>query len=832
MIGELNAMGQGMKKKQLQRVTLEMSLKPFKSLEPKAVEQVCEEAIRQWLPLIGIASSASILLWVADGSEILVWDDRLEKEMEWAKYIGFANEWTFSHIKDGKDDPKTAILYTEQPVRMTYGDLKRIIETLKRVGSDKFGLKLEVGATFDAGPEFAYSEFKYKEHPEINQAELGGQYIALKADYTVVCSWSKLNADQAVYAAYPNGIPGGTSFGEFFGRQCASFLPALGFDYIWFSNGFALSYFPWTYLGANYNGTELPLADYEELSNKVLSFWDVFKKECPNYRTEIRGTNFGTGMDLAKDCIPLRELYRRKYLEFPPPNSPWGALNYDFGLEMAGYMSRIAVLPGEIYPYRYYPNDPWFWQNPWTDLYDREPHDIYCPLSAARVNEEGELESPGIVEILTIDTEKGELPEDTALEVATHIRKALKDFPDEPGLLTWVYPFDELHDAAAAGSANTGSAFFNDWFVRNAINEGFPLNTVISSENFKTLDQIRSKALEDTILVTSTFWLKGESSRRIVERVKQGGRVLLYGPVLDEELLKLLNLSMTAGIDGECKLSIQLATDTIKSEPALLNKLNHRSHISNGALHEIIADSDDVDTHIRATVEQDGEQRVFALTRALPSWNGGKVVWVRGSMPFKEAGITHLPVRQDTEFADTSILARYLLQDFGYTIMQSKQDEHAPSALLFIARKDNGYMFTGCKQDTSVQLRFKFPEGMPLLIGQTMEAGKETALYSLHRTFHNECRIFVDQNQPSLVSCREGSPLPTNKKRKLSNLTSRRLIITNLDQARVIIYPPIEAISDGLVEVKHEDAYLDLTGKFGPNTLTIEKVSGTIEVTW
>ncbi len=825
-------MGQGMKKKQLQRVTLEMSLKPFKSLEPKAVERVCEEAIRQWLPLIGIADSASVLLWVADGSEILVWDGKLEKEMEWAKYIGFANEWTFSHIKEGKDDPKTAIVYTEQPVRMTYGDLKRIIETLKRVGSDKFGLKLEVGATFDAGPEFAYSEFKYKEHPEINHAELGGQYIALKADYTVVCSWSKLNADQEVYAAYPNGIPGGTSFGEFFGRQCASFLPALGFDYIWFSNGFALSYFPWTYLGANYNGTELPLADYEELSNKVLSFWDVFKKECPDYRTEIRGTNFGTGMDLAKDCISLRELYRRKYLEFPPPNSPWGALNYDFGLEMAGYMSRIAVLPGGIYPYRYYPNDPWFWQNPWTDLYDREPHDIYCPLSAARVNEEGELESPGIVEILTIDTEKGELPEDTALEVATHIRRALKDFPDEPGLLTWVYPFDEMHDAAAADSANTGSAFFNDWFIRNAINEGLPLNTVISSNSFKKLDDTGSKALDDTILVTSTFWLQGESSRRIEKLVKRGGKVLLYGPLLDEGLLKLLNLSRAQGIYGECNLSLRLVTDVIKSEPAPLTKMNHRPHISDGAIHEIIADPQDAYTRIRAMVEQDGEERIFALSRTLPDWNGGNIAWVRGSLPYKAAGVTHLPVRQEPEFVDSTILARYLLQDFGFHLLQCKHDTQVSSALLFIARKDNGYMFTGCKQDTSVQLQFCFPEGVPLLIGQTTEVGKETASYSLNRTFHNECRLFIDQSQPSLVSCREGSPLPTNKKRTISNLTSRRLIITNLNQAKVTIYPPLAAIAAGLVEVKHEEIYLDLSDKLVANKLVLEALSGAIEVTW
>ncbi|MNI45223.1 hypothetical protein D3C73_996420 [compost metagenome] len=135
-----------------------------------------------------------MLLWIADGSEIMTWDGNLETEIEWARYIGFANEECFSHIQD-KSNPKIAIPFMADPVRITYGDLKFITEAFRRIAADRFGLQMEVGATFDAGPEFAYSDFKYKPHPEINDAELGGQYIALKADYTVVCSWSKLHED-------------------------------------------------------------------------------------------------------------------------------------------------------------------------------------------------------------------------------------------------------------------------------------------------------------------------------------------------------------------------------------------------------------------------------------------------------------------------------------------------------------------------------------------------------------------------------------------------------------------------------------------------------------
>ncbi|THF76674.1 C45 family peptidase [Cohnella fermenti] len=816
----------------LRRITLEMSLKPFTSLEPEAIERVCGEAIRQWLPLIGLSEAASVLLWTADGSEILEWDGDSGRELEWAKYIGFANEWTFSHITKGKDDPKTAIVYRDDPVAMTYADLRTIVGTLKRVATERYGLRLEVGATFDAGPEFAYSDFKYKRHPEINRAELGGSFVALKADYTVVCPWAKLNGDQTRYAAYPEGIPDGTPFGEFLGKQCSSFLPAMGFDYIWFSNGFALSYFPWTYLGANYNGSRLGIADQKELSAKVLSFWDCFKRECPEYRTEIRGTNFGTGMDLAKDGIPLRELYRRGYLEYPPPNSPWGALNYDFGLEMAGYLSRIAVLPGDIYPYRFYPNDPWFWQNPWTDLYDREPHDIYCPLSAARINEQGELEPPRIIELLTIDTERGELPEDTALEVSAHIRRALKDFPDAPGLLTWIYPFDELHEAAAAGSERAGDVFFHDWFARDAINEGLPLNTVISSEAFRRLTSADEDALRGTIAVSSTGWLEGDEARRIARFVQRGGKALLYGPVRDATLRKLLNLNAAPPLSGECELVVELPGDRVKGAAKEFPTLLHREDISSGGLGETCAEPPDPFTNVRAIARQGGESRAFALSRARPEWNGGIVAWIRGSLPYRDAGVTHLPVRQEGGYADTAALARSLLRDFGYAIRQEKRAAESPSALLFVSRKDNGFVLAGCKQDTSVKLSLRFPDGVPVPIGQTTEAGPGEAEYAANRTFRDECRVFVDQAEPSLVGCRELSAVPTDIKRFLHNLTTRKLTVSNLRNARIAIYPPLQALADGRVEVKLGERSLALAGARQGDKLVLGGLTGTIEITW
>ncbi|GAA3413717.1 hypothetical protein ACFFNY_32385 [Paenibacillus hodogayensis] len=816
-------------KRPLRRVSLEMSLKPFRSMEPAHIEQVCAEAFRQWLPLIRMGDMCTMLLWVADGSEILEWDGNLEREVEWAKYIGFANEEMFGHTP-GDGNPMTAIPYTDNPATITYGDLREIARTLKRVAADQFGVKLEVGATFDAGPEFAYSDFKYKRHPEINRAWLGGREIALKAHYTVVCPWSKLKADPTPYAGFPQGIGEGTSFGTFLGRQCESFLPELEFDYIWFSNGFGLSYFPWTYLGANFDGSEMPLADYRELSGLVMSFWDDFKRECPGFRTEVRGTNYGSGMEVAKDHIPLRELYDKQYLEFPPPNSPWAALDYDFGLELAGYMSRIAYLPKETFMFRFYANDPWFWQNPWWDLYDREPHDIYCPLSVGRLNADGQIEGPGIVQILTIDTEKGEMWEEGPNEVIPHMQRALRDFPDRPGLLTWLYPFRDYQEAVAEDGGRSGTIFFEEWLIRNAINEGLPLNTVVSTDEFARMDEQRLEELKkSTVLLVPGSLLKGAWSERAAQYIRSGGRMLVYGKVEDDELCGMLNLRHAeGGFEGEMELDllVERADSYRLSGPAL--RLKHGLTMSDGAIDETIAQLDDPSTTVRAEVRQGGSSRVFALTRALPEWQGGRVSWVRGSLPFVAgAKPSNLPVRQESTFADSSVLLRYALDDFGWTLRQDRVDAGARAVLLFVARSDNAYWFTGCAQDTTAAVRLGTLEGAPLFPGQTAYVEDGIAEYRLGRTFHDECRVFVRQPQPGIVFCQEKSPYPTRLKR-----TVRTIGVSRLEEADLTIYPPQEALRKGLVEISHKGALLEPELHPAGDRLIVKKVSGSIEISW
>ncbi len=52
-------------------VNLEMSLKPFKRKDDEYIRGVCKKVFEQWHPLLKGRETVSIMLWTADGSEIL-----------------------------------------------------------------------------------------------------------------------------------------------------------------------------------------------------------------------------------------------------------------------------------------------------------------------------------------------------------------------------------------------------------------------------------------------------------------------------------------------------------------------------------------------------------------------------------------------------------------------------------------------------------------------------------------------------------------------------------------------------------------------------------------
>lgn len=498
-------------------VTLEVSLKPFKETSDEYIRKVCKKIFRQWYPLIMNRKTVSVLFWTSDGSEILDYSGNLDDTFEWCCYIGTANK----PLAEKNDNPALSLhhkkrYYMENPPVMTYGILKRIIEILKeeaaRVCPDAI---IRVGETFDIGPEFAVSDFKYNRHTEISTGE--------KLDSLgFVDSTALLNSDNRKYAAYPDGIPDKTPFGTFLGKQCNVFLKDMGFDYIWLSNGLGFSADPWSVTGKIFDGSNFYPEKLGNTKEKVFSFWKLFREACPDFPIETRGTNNSVGIDYATDGVPLYDIYNAGVNITPPPNSPWAALNDNFGLEIMGHMTRICELPDKEFMFRYYIHDPWWVNSPWYDRYNGCPHDIYLPMAISRIDEKGDIKNAQMFNILSIDNSFGDLPEACVYEPLPHILKAEKDSADAIAPFVWVYPMREF--TTSKTEELLYEMYYGDKFICDAINNGFPLNCVVSSDNFlKTPFSVYKGSI-----IISPFQPNAEVSKKINDYAKQGGKVICY----------------------------------------------------------------------------------------------------------------------------------------------------------------------------------------------------------------------------------------------------------------------------------------------------------------
>jgi hypothetical protein len=805
-------------------ITLEASLKPFKKNDPAYIRQVAAELFYQWHSLLRHADTVSVMLWTADGSEILDYKGDMRQPLEWARYMGNPN--TVHEVGSGPKElslHERAYLYMENPPEFTYGDLKFIIQTLKETGRSITGKPIRVGATFDPGPEFAKSEFKYKKHPEI----LGGNAMGHK---TFVSSYSVLQADKEAYAGFPKGIPDNTPFGTFFGRQSQHFLKDLGYDYIWFSNGFGFGVEAWSSTGALFTGQGFEPEKLPDIRSKIINFWDLFRQECPDFRIETRGTNLSTGSDLARDGVDLRAIYKGKYNLLPPPNSPWAALDGDFGLEMVGYMSRMAELPDERFIFRYYTHDPWWINSPWLDRYGSEPHDIYLPMSVSRMNRKGEVRLPTHLNFLTIDNTYGDMPTQVPDEVTPHILKARYHAPTAPGPLVWVYPFDEYHDWAYKQQDRLPEIYYGDWLIRQAINNGFPLNTVISTRSFPSALENKPDRFKESVLVTIVPESGSPFEASLIQFVENGGKLLIYGPAdhAGSAFLELLNLHNSAALEGELEVVSRLANDQL--EKKYPNKILHNSLFSGGGIRTKVKVANDAHTRVLARMKRGNDERDVVWVREKPVWKGGKIAYVRGTNSSTFTGGKLLTPDDPTKYFVGPLYLRYVLREFGLDYGVQKQDPAITSPVLSVSRSTNGFFFSGYVPNTTVKHRFRFDQGAPLLNGFETKLENGYSTYSLPTAWHRECRVFVEQ-QEGIVSSKE---VHSGEKG-----ISRRLRVTGLNNATVRVYPG-EEVTEQMFQVHLNTGYPYKTGHYAfkqgdakhGKHFVIENVTGNIIVSW
>lgn len=316
----------------------------------------------------------------------------------------------------------------------------------------------------------------------------------------------------------------------------------MGFDYLWLSNGLGFSANPWDKTGKIFDGERYYPEKLMTTKENVFAFWKLFRKEC-SFPLETRGTNNSVGIDYATDGVPLYDIYNADLDITAPPNSPWAALNDNYGLEIMGHMTRVCELPNERFPFRYYIHDPWWINSPWYDRYDGSPCDIYLPMAISRINANGKTETANSFNILSIDNSYGDMPDACVNEPLPHILKAEKDAADEPAPLVWVYPMREYttsNDPALLREMNLG-----DNYICDAINDGLPLCCVVSTDNFLSHDgDIYKKSILISPVPENPAVLA-----QLATFAAQGIGVLLYGT---KEKLQVVG-----NFDGFVKLDVQ-----------------------------------------------------------------------------------------------------------------------------------------------------------------------------------------------------------------------------------------------------------------------------------
>ena len=647
------------------KITLEMSIKPFKKTDDEYIRAVSRKVFEQWRPLVKDSEVVSIMLWTSDGSEMLDYSGEMSDEFEWCRFLGTANLKPNPTGDDSVGPHTYRYDYIKNPPKMTYGVLKNIAKILKEEGASVLSKTVLVGNTFDIGPEFALSDFKYNRHKEIIQNTSSVDRLGL-----VDCT-ATLHSDTRKYAAYPNGIPEGEPIGLFFGRQCDAFLRDMGMDFVWLSNGFGFSADPWVLRGSVFDGEHFDGDKLVETRRKVFEFWKYFRQGCPDYPVQVRGTNNSVGIDYATDAVPIYEIYNGGFDLTAPPNSPWAALNDDYGLEIMGHMTRVCELPSDGFIFRYYLHDPWWNNSPWYDRYGGEPMDVYMPCAVSRINERGEVETASTLNILSIDNTWGDLPDSCANEVLPHLLKAKKDAGDRPAPLVWVYPFREY--STTLDEETIREEYFGDKFMRDAINNSFPLNCVVSADNFLKTDL----ATYDESVLISPVPVNPEVTKKLEQFVSSGGRVVFYG-----------------------------SADWLKRVE-----------------------------HIAAS---------------------------------------------KVDIAKSPVLMRRSLREFGYEIEFNRYDESKKTTTMTIARSNNAFVLSAYNQTTAIDVKLRFPQGVPVFIGTDAIIENGVGVFRMGRSEHLEGRLFVEQ-ESGVVSAREYAPV--------NKMYRRKIILRGLNNATVRFYP-------------------------------------------
>ncbi len=785
---------------------LEFGPKVFFQKDDDYVSGLFRELFKTYRQLLKHCEEVSLYWWLGDGTDILVYDRNLDRKVAWACWQGFANKIKAS---DGSE-PRPAVCYTDQPIEITYRDIRRIIALAKSACAEVLGKKLLFILPFDPGSEFNEAPFRYERHTEILLPN-GRSWIHC------IDAIGRFHADSTPTAGYPDGIPEGTPFGEFLGRQVQAYFTDMGADGIWFSNSFGFGRSPYATGGTGqfFDGTTFSSEGNVAVRDSVLEFWTLFRRECPDLPVLCRGTDFPVGVNLVNHASAYKEIYEgNRFGIVPPPNTPWSALTHNHGLALVGFLTQNAPFPGERLPLRFYTTDQWFCNNPWFDRWDRSPHDIYLSASMCKLSPQGRICAIDDVHVMGVDGSWGEIVSEVADEVIPHLKRAASFRPDALPPVLWVYPFDEHCDMVFGKNPQLDIPFGGDLSMIGAINHALPLAGAVTTANLAATREAQGEAFRETILVTPAPVPGSATERQLLDHLAAGGRVLCYGTLRYASPAWLAALGMAAGatpLEGEF---------TVTGAPeGASTRLLHNAVIGQGGLTETAAGAT-----VLATAIQGEETRVLAAAN-------GRAAWVRGGSNVTHDGILSRSMipSDEREWFPPERLFTVALAALGWDIRIENGLFPVPVEFL-VSRCRGGFVFSGHSTDDDANLLVRAPWGAPVPLARSVRLADGAARIPVHTWFHDEVRVFVRQRE-GVLGC--------HSQTVIAKALHRRWLVSGLDHAdlRFYVEPGCKTVyyTTPSPEFGHsreakpvENLTTDGTGTF----FELKDVSGLVSIGW
>ena len=775
--------------------TLEFGPKVLFRKDDAFLDGFFAELFRSYRQLLKHCDAVSLLFWLGDGTEILQFSGDLAQPIAWARWQGFAHPVG--------DPPREPVLYTDRPVALDYADVRRIVAAARRACADVLGKPLSFVLPFDPGSEFTEAPFRYERHPEILLRAADG------ATVRCIDAIGRFHADAERYAGYPDGIPEGTPFGEFLGRQTRAYFDAVGADAIWLSNSFGFGRSPYASGGTGqfFDGVRFLTEGNRAVRDAVLAFWEAFRRECPDLPVHCRGTDFPVGMNLANHASSYRALYAgNRFGIVPPPNTPWPAITRNEGLALAGTLTQNAPFPDPRLVLRYYATDQWFCNNPWFDRWDRSPHDLYLSGALCKFAPDGSLCPFTDVHVMGVDGSWGETPSEIADEVVPHLKRAAALRPDAPPPLVWVYPFDEWDDAVFGDAPRPDLPFGGDLSIIGAFNHAFPLAGAVTTANLKAAlstnrqidncSQIANAkcdsnpdlkfdicgqlgfvnngvpSLRESILVTPAPVAGSEVERLLLDHLASGGRILCYGTLRGASPAWLAALGLAADaapLDGEFEIEGDAAG-------APSRRYLHDAVIGQGGLVETAAGAT-----VLAEARRGGEVRVLAAANGRAAWTRGGTAAARERLRFRR-----VDARDEREWFAPERLYDVALGALGWFVRMEHGLGPEPVEFL-VSRNRGGFVFTGHSFDDDAALLVRAPWGAPVPLARRVRLADGAARIPVRGWFHDEVRVFVRQ-AGGIVGCRSQPVIAKD--------LHRRWLVEGLDHADLRFYadpdrPPV-----------------------------------------